>query len=79
MAKNVVGSQAARVAEFHQIFDAGKFVFMPTNKGVQDTYGDAVAPLDFISKKWSPHFEVGTYIDDPKKFWQAVLVVQRAA
>jgi len=68
-----------RVAEFYQAFDAGQLVFMPTNKGVEDTYGDAVMPLEFIKKKWSPHFEVRSYIDDPKKFWQAVLVVQRAA
>lgn len=66
-----------RVAEFHRTYDSGNLVFMPTNVGVEDTYGDAVVPLSFIQKEWSPYFKVNAFLDDPHKFWQAVLVVQR--
>jgi hypothetical protein len=66
-----------RVTEFLQAYDSGNLVFMPTNKGVEDTYGDAVVPLSFIKREWAPYFKVCDYIDDPQKFWQAVLIVQR--
>jgi len=66
-----------RVAEFHRAYEAGKLVFMPTNQGVEDTYGDAVTPPSFIEREWSSYFRMHTYLDDPRKFWQAVLVVQR--
>ena len=66
-----------RVTEFLQAFDSGNLVFMPTNKGVEDTYGDAAVPLSFIKREWAPYFKASAYIDDPQKFWQAVLVAQR--
>jgi SAM-dependent methyltransferase len=66
-----------RVREFRKAYDAGELVFMPTNEGVEDTYGDAAVPLSFIERNWSPWFKVIEYIDDPRDFWQAVLVVQR--
>jgi Methyltransferase domain. len=66
-----------RVTEFLQTYDSGNLVFMPTNKGVEDTYGDAVVPLSFIKREWGSYFKVCAYIDDPQKFWQAVLIVQR--
>jgi len=67
-----------RVAEFYQIYDSGDFVFIPTNKGFEDTYGDAVIPLSFIKQKWFPSFEVHNFIDDLQQFHQAVLVMQRS-
>jgi SAM-dependent methyltransferase len=63
--------------DYYREFDAGNLVFMPTNKGIEDFYGDAVVPLSYIEKNWSPHFEVINYLDDPDQFWQAVLVVRR--
>ena len=66
-----------RIAEFRRAYDAGQLVFMPTNQGVEDTYGDAVTPPSFIEREWSPYFKMHTYLDDPQKFWQAVLIVQR--
>lgn len=62
---------------YYRDFDAGKLVFMPTNEGMEGTYGDAAVPLSFIQDNWQPYFEVLDYIDDPGKFWQAVLVVRR--
>jgi SAM-dependent methyltransferase len=68
-----------RLGEYYRLFDAGDLVFMPTNAGVEATYGDAVVPLSFVRANWSPWFEIIDYIDKPKKFWQAVLVVRRTA
>ncbi len=66
-----------RLKEYNQIYDSGDLVFMPTNKGVEDVYGDAAVPPSFIKREWSPYFQVLDYIDDPRQFWQAVLVAQR--
>jgi SAM-dependent methyltransferase len=68
---------APSVPSFKDAFDAGKVVFMPTNEGCEDTYGDAVVPLSYIEQNWKHNFRVSEYVDDPAKFWQAVLVVQR--
>jgi 2-polyprenyl-3-methyl-5-hydroxy-6-metoxy-1,4-benzoquinol methylase len=72
-----LGTFKERVPELHASFDRGELVFLPTNEGVEATYGDAVVPLSFIREQWSPYFRVVDYIDDAKRFWQAVLVVQR--
>lgn len=66
-----------QVPEFKQAFDTGKLVFMQTNEGFEEIYGDAVVPLAFIEREWSPYFKILNYIDDPEQFWQAILVVQR--
>lgn len=66
-----------RVAEFYRTYDSGNLVFMPSNKGMEETYGDAVVPLTFIKREWAPYFEARTYIDDPQRFWQAAMVIQR--
>lgn len=66
-----------RVDDFYRDFDVGDLVFMPTNLGVVEVYGDAVVPLAYIERKWADYFRIHAYIDDPSKFWQAVLVVQR--
>jgi ubiquinone/menaquinone biosynthesis C-methylase UbiE len=67
-----------RVDDFRRQFDAGELVFMPTNEGIEHMYGDAVVPLSFVERAWSPLFEIKEYIDDPNHFWQAALVVRRA-
>ena len=65
------------IPNYYQQFDAGELTFMPTNPGVESSYGDAVVPLSFIEQHWAPWFEVLDYVDDPNRFWQAVLVVRR--
>lgn len=64
---------------YYRDFDAGKFVFMPTNAGAEERYGDAVVPLSYVKRHWAPHFEVLDYVDKPRQFWQAVLVVRRTS
>ena len=71
---------AESVPQFARTFDAGKFVYLPTGGGAYrdaSTYGDAVVPLSFIEENWSQDFKIIDYIDDPARFWQAVLIVQR--
>jgi SAM-dependent methyltransferase len=66
-----------RLAGYYRDFNAGKFVFMPTNAGIEERYGDAVVPLSYVKRHWAPYFDVLDYVDKPKQFWQAVLVVRR--
>lgn len=73
----MLSAHKPNLEDYYRSFDTGEFVFMPTNEGVESTYGDAVVPLSFIQENWQPWFEVLDYIDEPEKFWQAVLVVQR--
>jgi glycosyltransferase involved in cell wall biosynthesis/ubiquinone/menaquinone biosynthesis C-methylase UbiE len=61
-------------------FDSGELVYLPTGGGnyrSAEIYGDAACPLSFVEKRWSPEFRVLKYIDDPSKFWQSVVVLQR--
>lgn len=73
----MLAAHKPRLPDYCRDYDADAFVFMPTNKGVESTYGDAAVPLSWIRERWQPWFEVLTYIDDPARFWQAVLVVRR--
>lgn len=74
---SMLAEHKPRLREWNHDFDAGRFVFMPTNKGIEDVYGDAVVPLAFVETHWSPYFEILEYVDDASRFWQAVLVVRR--
>ncbi len=61
-------------------FDAGRLVYLPTGGGDHrsaDIYGDAICPIQYIQEKWAPEFAVRVHIDDPSRFWQAVVVMQR--
>ncbi|MBL8521796.1 MAG: class I SAM-dependent methyltransferase [Betaproteobacteria bacterium] len=73
----MLGEHRANLPAFFAQFDRGEFVFMPTNKGIEDYYGDAVVPMSWIRTHWAPYFQVLVYINDPAKFGQAVLVVRR--
>lgn len=71
---------APQIPELRARFDAGDLAYMPTGGGDElheSHYGDAVVPLRFIENNWGPEFKVCDYIDDPDRFWQAVLIVQR--
>lgn len=71
---------AANVPAYRAIFDSGELAYLPTGGGKNrppEVYGDAVVPLAFIQRHWSEHFEVIDYIDDSRRFFQAVLIVRR--
>ena len=76
---NLLKMHQPRVPEFYQDFDADKLIFMHTNVGHEQDYGDAVVPMPFIETHWQPWFGVVSYLDDPERFWQAVLVVKRTS
>jgi hypothetical protein len=65
-----------RLAEF----DAGQLVYLPTGGGDHrgaEIYGDAICPIRYLQDKWGPEFTVRVHIDDPSRFWQAAVVLQR--
>jgi SAM-dependent methyltransferase len=71
---------AAEAPKLKLRFDAGEFIYLPTGGGAyrpSETYGEAVVPLSYIRSRWSADFEVLEYLDDAKKFWQAVLILRR--
>lgn len=72
-----LGTFRDRIPELRRLYDAGAVVFLPTNEGFEETYGDAVIPMAFIEREWRPHFEIVEYIDNPSEFWQAVMVARR--
>lgn len=66
-----------RLADYYREFDSGNLAFMPTNEGMKERYGDAAVPRSFLEREWAPYFSLRQYLDDPARFWQAVLVAQR--
>lgn len=71
---------APQIPELRKRFDRGEVAYLPTGGGPEldaSHYGDAVVPLSFIEQNWGPEFKVCDYIDDPIRFWQAVLILQR--
>lgn len=66
------------IPAFRELYNEGKFVYLPTGGGdfrAADVYGDAVVPLKYVEQTWR-HFNIIDYIDDPARFWQAVLIAQ---
>ncbi|MDT9179482.1 MAG: class I SAM-dependent methyltransferase [Limnospira sp. PMC 1238.20] len=62
------------------LYDSGDLVYLPTGGGAfrePNVYGDAVCPVSFLEKNWMPEFSVRSYIDDPKQFWQAAVILKR--
>lgn len=55
-------------------FDNGEFVTLPS---AYPDYGDVLVPFSYIERTWAGLFEVREYLDDAKKFQQAVLTLQR--
>jgi hypothetical protein len=61
-------------------YDAGQLVYIPTGGGAfrdPTVYGDAVCPASFFEKNWTPEFAIRAHVDDPARFWQAALILQR--
>lgn len=57
----------------------GEFVYLPTSGGKYlpaEVYGDAVISETYARREWSEMFDIIDYIDEPSKFWQAVVVAQ---
>lgn len=66
--------------QFRRDFDDGKFCYLPTSGGKyreSDVYGDAIIPKEYIVENWEKFFRLNTYIDDPARFWQALVITQK--
>jgi ubiquinone/menaquinone biosynthesis C-methylase UbiE len=62
----------------YQQYDSGEIAYLPTyGEHIGRSFGDAIVPLYFIEREWSPFFAIESYVDDPNQFWQAVLLLQR--
>ncbi len=69
---------APNAEDLYRVFDAGKVVYLPTGGGdnlTPDVYGDAIVPIEYIRRNWSPLFVVKKYVDFPKERWRQALVV----
>ena len=61
-------------------FDEGNFIYAATGGGdhrSSDFYGEAVIPKSYVKKVWTKYFNFIDFLDDPKQFWQAVIVMQK--
>jgi hypothetical protein len=61
-------------------FAAGRFVYIPTGGGdyrPADVYGEAIVPPKYLEENWAGKFEILEYVDDPDRFWQAVVVARK--
>ena len=52
-------------------------VYIPWDGEVGEVYGDTVMTSNYVHEHWGRHFEVLEYLDDPKQFWQAVVVARK--
>ncbi|CAN7468659.1 class I SAM-dependent methyltransferase [Phyllobacterium sp. LjRoot231] len=60
--------------------ERGELVYLPTGGGdyrAADVYGDTVIPEIYARSRWIELFEIVEYIDEPSKFWQAVVIARR--
>ena len=72
---------ASKIPDLRKAYNKGEFVYLPTGGGdfrATDVYGDAIVPLKYVEQSWNKLFNIIDYIDDPNRFWQAVLVAQRS-
>lgn len=54
------------------------FIYMPDDRPeVADVYGDTVMTAKYVREHWGEHFEIVEYVDDPQRFWQAVVVARK--
>jgi SAM-dependent methyltransferase len=59
----------------------GEVAYMRTlgeHNPFSEFYGDTVIPREFVQNNWGKYFELLEYLDDPKTFWQAVVIGRKA-
>lgn len=59
-----------------RLADSG-FLYIPSRDGVDETYGDCVMTPAYAREHWGRYLEVVEFLDDPKRFWQAVVVARK--
>ncbi len=53
------------------------FVYIPDRDGIDEVYGDCVMTPAYFAEHWGQYLEPLEFLDDPKRFWQAVVVVRK--
>jgi SAM-dependent methyltransferase len=53
------------------------FVYIPDGDGIDEVYGDCVITPGYVREHWGRYFDIIDYLDDPKRFWQAVVVARK--
>lgn len=56
------------------------FYYLPSGGGPDlppEIYGDTVILPDYVERMWAPWFRTVEYLDDPNRFWQAVVTLER--
>jgi len=53
------------------------FAYIPDGAGVDEVYGDCIMTSAYVREHWGQFFEIISYLDDPKRFWQAVVVARK--
>jgi len=64
-----------KISDAGEQLDKEGFLFLPTN-GI-DTYGDTVMTPEYIEANWTKSFRILGYLDDPERFFQAVVSAQK--
>jgi SAM-dependent methyltransferase len=50
------------------------FIYIPDGDGIDEVYGDCVMTSAYARAHWGRYFEIVDWLDDGKRFWQAVVV-----
>jgi len=61
-------------------FDAGNFIYAATGGGDYrsgDFYGEAVIPKSYVENVWTKYLGFRDFVDDRKRLWQALIVMQK--
>jgi hypothetical protein len=61
-------------------YDNGKFLYSPTGGGPTrpaSFYGEAVIPPGYVKREWTKYLTFCDFVDDPAKFNQAVIFMQK--
>jgi len=70
-----LSAQLALVGDAHAILRDEGLVFLRTNNGT--TYGDTIMSPEFIGREWGKLFDVLEYLDEPRRFTQAVVTARK--
>lgn len=70
-----LSAQLALVGDAHAILRDEGLVFLRTNNGT--TYGDTIMSPEFIDREWGKLFDVLEYLDEPRRFTQAVVTARK--
>lgn len=71
---------AAEVPAMKALVARGGMAFLPTGTGedfTPDAYGDAVVPRAYVEREWASWFTLRDWLDDPSRFFQAVVIAER--